>query len=168
MESLEMMPAEATSPRGLVPDAASAAATGMPASKARFLPLEAKNTELGYGVVHLYRDTYETPGLYSSTLKSGVQQQGGEELDEEALMTVAILAVPSYMTPSDFLGFVGEETIEAVSHFRMVRTSEVNRYMVLIKFRTKEWAAKFVKEFNGREFNSMEASVLNTYPRSSS
>ena len=78
----------------------------------------------------------------------------------ESLTTVAVLAVPTYMTPSDFMGFVGEETIDAVSHLRLVRTAKVNRYMVLMKFRTPERARKFVAKFNGTEFNSMEVSVL--------
>ena len=82
------------------------------------------------------------------------------EENEEALKTVAILAVPSYMTVRDLLGFVGEEARENVSHFRMIRTGKANRYMVLIKFRTKESAREFVRLFDGCLFNSMEVSIL--------
>lgn len=159
VESIDMPSKKAQPDGGLVPDAASTAASGVPASKARFVPLETKNTEFGYGVVHLYRDTYETPGLYSSALRSELGQSGdggSETLGDEALTTVAILAVPSYMTALDFLGFVGEETRDAVSHFRMIRTGKANRYMVLMKFREKTRAAMFMKEFNGKVFNSME------------
>ena len=129
------------------------------AHKARFVPLEARNTEFGYGVVHLYRDSTETPGLYDPPPEANKGKGGkvmDEVLDDDALRTAAILAVPSYMTPSDFMGFVGEGTRDAVSHLRMVRTGKANRYMVLMKFRTKEGAKKFVTDFNGKVFNSME------------
>ncbi|KAF8251282.1 zf-UBP-domain-containing protein [Wilcoxina mikolae CBS 423.85] len=150
-----------------VPGSLSAVSTspltaGAAASKARFIPLETRNTEFGYGVIHLYRDSHETPGLYDPPPESK-QPEGkeevisdGEKLDEEVLTTVAILAVPSYMTPSDFMGFVGEGTRDAVSHLRMVRTGKANRYMVLMKFRNKDGARKFVNDFNGKVFNSME------------
>ncbi|KAI5853712.1 BRCA1-associated protein 2-domain-containing protein [Tricharina praecox] len=129
------------------------------AHKARFVPLETRNTEFGYGVVHLYRDTVETPGLYDAPPEANREKVGkvkDEVLDDDALRTAAILAVPSYMTPSDFMGFVGEGTRDAVSHLRMVRTGKANRYMVLMKFRTKEGAKKFITDFNGKVFNSME------------
>ncbi|KAF8425969.1 RING-10 protein [Tirmania nivea] len=150
--------------------------------KARFIALNPKTTELGHGVVHLYRDGEETEGLYptpesvnedtigftktlpsylspSSSLNTQVTRNEAFKsngIDQEALKTVAILAVPSYMTASDFMGFVGEETRENVSHFRMIRTGQANRYMVLIRFREAKKARDFVKSFNGKVFNSME------------
>lgn len=139
----------------------SAALPGGSAAKAHFIPSESKNTEFGYGVVHLYRDVYETPGLYNPK-QDPITGENGEPEDEDALTTIAILAVPSYMTPSDFMGFVGEETRDTVSHFRMIRTGKANRYMVLMKFRQKEDAKTFVTEFNGKIFNSME--VWQTVP----
>ncbi|KAA8906126.1 putative RING and UBP finger domain protein [Sphaerosporella brunnea] len=122
---------------------------GTAAPKARFVPLETANTEFGYGVVHLYRDAHETPGANTPKAEIG-------DLDDDALKTVAILAVPSYMSPSDFMGFVGEGTRDTVSHLRMVRTGKANRYMVLMRFRDKEGARQFVADFNGKVFNSME------------
>ena len=152
--------------------------------KARFVALNPKTTELGYGVVHLYRDGEETEGIYPtpesvngdtiaptktppsypspssshSTQPTGNGASKSSDIDQEALKTVAILAVPSYMTASDFMGFVGEETRENASHFRMIRTGQANRYMVLIRFREAEKARDFVKSFNGKVFNSMEVS----------
>ncbi|KAI9931289.1 hypothetical protein ASPWEDRAFT_22855 [Aspergillus wentii DTO 134E9] len=70
--------------------------------------------------------------------------------------TLCILAVPSYLSPSDFLGFVGEATMDDVSHFRMIKTARANRYMVLIKFRSGRKAKEWQKEWNGKVFNSME------------
>ncbi|CBF85985.1 putative RING and UBP finger domain protein [Aspergillus nidulans FGSC A4] len=70
--------------------------------------------------------------------------------------TLCILAVPSYMSASDLLGFVGEATMDDVSHFRMIRTARANRYMVLMKFRSGKKAREWQKEWNGKVFNSME------------
>lgn len=78
--------------------------------------------------------------------------------DAEDCTTLCIIAVPSYMSPSDFLGFVGEKTIDEVSHFRMIKTARANRYMVLIRFRSGKKAKEWQKEWNGKVFNSMEVS----------
>ncbi|OJD13941.1 hypothetical protein AJ78_05656 [Emergomyces pasteurianus Ep9510] len=74
----------------------------------------------------------------------------------EDCTTLCILAVPSYMSPSDFLGFVGEQTRDEVSHFRMIRTARANRYMVLMKFRSGKRAKEWQRDWNGKVFNSME------------
>ncbi|RPA72378.1 zf-UBP-domain-containing protein [Ascobolus immersus RN42] len=122
---------------------------GVGAPRAKFIPVENNETDIGFGIVHLYRDNEP------SAVLEGMAKETKEE-EEEALKTVAILAVPSYMAPSDLLGFVGERTVEAVSHFRMIRTAKANRYMVLMKFREKDEARWFVDNFNGSVFNSME------------
>ena len=77
-------------------------------------------------------------------------------VSEDDCTTLCILAVPSYLSPPDFLGFVGEKTMEDVSHFRMIRTPRANRYMVLMKFRNGGKAKAWQKEWNGKVFNSME------------
>ncbi|KAL5001981.1 hypothetical protein BDV10DRAFT_191936 [Aspergillus recurvatus] len=77
------------------------------------------------------------------------------QADDECT-TLCILAVPSYMSASDLLGFVGEATMDEVSHFRMIRTARANRYMVLMKFRSGKKAREWQKEWNGKVFNSME------------
>lgn len=69
---------------------------------------------------------------------------------------LCILAVPSYLSPADFLGFVGEDTRNEVSHFRMIKTARANRYMVLMKFRSGKKAREWQREWNGKVFNSME------------
>lgn len=143
--------------------------------RARFVALNSKFTEFGYGVVHLYRDGEQTQKIYPipeeyPAINGDTKSPSNEETtkpmpsgkcentDEEALKTVAILAVPSYMTASDFMGFVGEETRENASHFRMIKTGQANRYMVLIRFRQVDKARDFVRLFNGKVFNSMEVS----------
>ncbi|KAH6680293.1 BRCA1-associated protein 2-domain-containing protein [Halenospora varia] len=159
----------------------SALALGMNAdgrvTKARYEVVEGKNTEVGWGIVHLYRDGEETPGLGMGVGESGAEththnaeerhipstdtgglkskdkQAGG---NEEDCTTLCIPAVPSYLTPSDFLGFVGEKTRAQVSHFRMVMTGRMNRYLVLMKFRDGHEAIKWRQEWDGKVFNSME------------
>jgi BRCA1-associated protein len=155
-------------------------------TKARFDPLDAgvadgaglNNTELGWGIVHLYRDGEETPGLGAT---SGISQSptpvhkdemgpqmaaGKAELQFEKHLDTTILcipAVPSYMTPSDFLGWVGKKTQEEVSHFRMVMTGRMNRYLVLMKFRDAESARKWRQEWDGRVFGGLEVCTYFSY-----
>ncbi|KAF3905378.1 hypothetical protein ABW21_db0203459 [Orbilia brochopaga] len=146
--------------------------------KARYIPIVSSIANIGYGVVHLYRETTETPGLLQSAVNSAEESHGsaaaeraGAEMSpvdatkdtdpsagvEGESTVLAILAVPAYMTPSDFLGFVGEDAREAVSHFRLIRTGDdVRKYMALMKFRQLEDAKAFARDYNGREFNTME------------
>lgn len=138
-------------------------------TKAAFVTTE-ENESGERGIVHLYRDVDETPGLYrrnvnlpiSDLWNGGAQAKqpysskpAGSWKDEDCT-TVAILAVPSYMTPRDFLAFVGEETRNAVKHFRMIRTSRLNRYMVLMKFKDGRYARQWQSDWNTKLFNAME------------
>ena len=132
-----------------------------PATRGRYIPSDPKNTEVGWGVVHLYRDADETPGLYddgSSGSESGGNSSQPGSFDSQTCTTLCILAVPSYMTPADLLGYVGEETREEVSHFKLIRTGQANKYMVLMKFRDAAKAKAWQREWNGKPFNSMEVS----------
>ncbi|KAL3475654.1 putative RING and UBP finger domain protein [Aspergillus californicus] len=153
-------------------------------TKGQYFPLDQKTSESVWGIVHLYRDAQETPYLiadeYPTELKgssaaaarrsyadhelgggssgSRLRQQGlgsGMQPDEDCT-TLCVLAVPSYMSASDFLGFVGEATMDDVSHFRMIRTARANRYMVLMKFRSGKKARDWQREWNGKVYNSME------------
>ncbi|KAL8746152.1 MAG: hypothetical protein Q9190_001787 [Brigantiaea leucoxantha] len=139
--------------------------TGSLTTKGRFHPINEGEENLGWGVVRLYRDAEETPGLYDDVLmnknrKSRWPHQRDEQdepfFQDEDCTILCILAVPSYLTPSDFLGFVGEKTRDEVSHFRMIRTERGNRYMVLLKFRSGKKAREWRKEWNGKTFDSMD------------
>jgi BRCA1-associated protein len=114
-----------------------------------------KCTELGWGIVHLYREGEETPGLNDATAHEDrdITNDGLSGLDTTVL---CIPAVPSYMTASDFLGWVGEKTRDEVAHFRMVMTGRMNRYMMLMKFRDGAVARRWKKEWDGKVFNGME------------
>src|SRR5271163_38863 len=137
-------------------------------TKGKYVPHELQTTDREWGIVHLYRDAEETPGLYGDSplsrapdpwshgiTKDNMAPEHPPPPDEDCTM-LCILAVPSYLAPSDFLGFVGEETRNEVSHFRMVRTSRANRYMVLMKFRHGKKARAWQQRWNGKVFNSME------------
>lgn len=136
------------------------------ATKGRYEPCDPHQQELGWGVVRLYRDSEEIPSLYDEPTtpkhsrpgKSLPRKEATEQLSfrDEDCTTLCILAVPSYLTPSDFLGFVGEKTRDAVSHFRMIRTERGNRYMVLMKFRNGKNARQWRREWNGKAFDGME------------
>ena len=154
-------------------------------TKARFEPLDASEKEdVGWGVIRLYRDSDETPGLYNAPSatpskksrpstthhhhhqplthrnkppsSSTTSSSESHPFTDEECTTLCILAVPIYLTPSDFLGFVGEKTRDAVSHFRFVRTERGNRYSVLMKFRNGKRAREWRREWNGRSFDGME------------
>ena len=130
-------------------------------------PIPGTTKAPAWGIVHLYRDAEETPGLYKPSplhtsdlwsdapTRKSTGKPHPPPKDEECT-SVCILAVPSYMTPADFLAFVGEATRNEVSHFRMVRTERANRYMVLMKFRNGKRARQWQFEWNGRVFNPME------------
>lgn len=133
-------------------------------------PLKAKY--LGNGVIRLYRDpelmeeSLDLPSLPSGksamSLESSYEnledlQQGSEPLQNTPQTTLlSILAIPSYFTATDVLGFIGEETLQRVSHVRIIRLATLNRYLVLLAFRDAKYARRFRRAFNGRHFNSME------------
>ena len=178
LQSVDMVPSASVSPPARSSGARLSSELGQHdqngfATKGRFEPSDIESEELGWGVVRLYRDSEETPGLYDelSSVKNGRYHKGskygqlghskGEDdvtFKDEDCTTLCILAVPSYMTPSDFLGFVSEKTREQVSHFRMVKTERSNRYMVLMKFRSGKRAREWRLEWNGKAFNDMEVS----------
>ncbi|RYP20011.1 hypothetical protein DL767_009546 [Monosporascus sp. MG133] len=130
------------------------------ATKAKYMPLATKNTEIGWGVVHLYREGDDTPELALPPVDGG---EGSGTQDGAAIdyTTLCIPAVPSYLSPSDFLGFIGEKWRDQVSHYRMVMTDRMNRYLVLMKFRDNKRAWLFKREFDGKVFNQIEPETCN-------
>ncbi|KAG5438666.1 hypothetical protein PCK2_000929, partial [Pneumocystis canis] len=102
----------------------------------------------GFGVVQIYRHDEEKMFTLDERWRN-------EKLTSKDRI-VAVLAVPSYMTTYDFLGFVGDKVKKQVSHFRFIRTSAPNRYMVLLKFRRFKDAKIFYTTFNGKAFNETE------------
>jgi hypothetical protein len=153
------LPLPSSSPRSESPIRNRAPPTPTSPTRGRFVKLNtsteaaAASSDFAYGIIHLYRDVTST----ADTEITSVGRRGATPEEENVL---AILAVPSYMTANDFMGFVGEKQRNQVSHFRMIRTEAANRYMVLLKFRTNEAAKNFHKGFNGKSFNSMEVHTI--------
>ncbi|KAK4697520.1 BRCA1-associated protein, partial [Lecanoromycetidae sp. Uapishka_2] len=111
----------------LVPNGLSPGRRGL-ATKGRYEPIGTEEEDIGWGVIRLFRDSEETPGLYREPISPKHTKQGkyatkkeNEPLfRDEDCTTLCILAVPSYLTPSDFLGFVGEETRDETEHCHVV------------------------------------------------
>ena len=130
-------------------------------TKAVYLPSDPKTTDVGWGVVHLYRDSEEgslvdSDGAAGRKSLDRRRSNGNETFDLEDCTTLCVLAVPSWMMPSDLLGFVGDQAREDVSHFRLIRTGRTNKYMVLMKFRSAKKAREWQKAYNGRLFSAAE------------
>ncbi|KAK3316275.1 hypothetical protein B0H66DRAFT_289380 [Apodospora peruviana] len=134
------------------------------ATKARYLPLETKNTEVGWGIVHLYRECDESSALSAappheekggSSAAAAGGSRGGDVGDEDDGTVLCIPSVPAYISPRDFLGWVGEKWRGHVSHYRMVMTNRMNRYMVLMKLRDHKRATEWREEFDGKPFNDV-------------
>lgn len=100
------------------------------------------SVETTEGIIHLYKDSQMT----SLT----------EEVPRSEMM--CILGVPATMTSPDLLQFIGP--VEPwVQHLKVIRDATPNQYMVLIKFRTQDYADDFYKMFNNHPFNSIEPDV---------
>ncbi len=125
------------------------------ATKAQCVSLRTKNTEAGWGIVHFYRDEQETASL--NVRDTEIDDSG--LLATEDCSTVCIPAVPAYMSPGDLWGFVGERWRGDISHCRMVMTSKMNRYLVLLKFRHSKIAKEWKRLYDGKVFNTMEPQV---------
>ncbi|KAF4125546.1 BRCA1-associated protein, partial [Geosmithia morbida] len=133
-------------------------------NRAEYVPLHTKNTELGWGIVHFYREGEEsqwvTRGNNNSNAAAAAAAAGGggggsaDNEGEGDCTTLCIPAVPAWMTPSDFLGFIGERWQDDIGHYRMVMTSKMNKYLALLRFRNSDSAKKWKKEFDGKVFNT--------------
>ena len=73
-------------------------------------------TNLPEGVVHIFRDGSSKPS--SDELAANLESlQLRDDVDG---ITLGVLAVPSWMTPSDFLSFVAP-AVEVIQHIRIIR-----------------------------------------------
>lgn len=135
--------------------------------RGKYVPSDPKAPEAGPGTIHLYRDAIRSPDLGPHGAGSDVaraEEAASEARLEEAYVdkdrtTLCILAVPTFMTPSDLLGWFGEATLGLVSNVRLVKTSRSTRYMVLIKFRNTWSARQKQKEWNGKAFSEKEVRI---------
>ncbi|KAF9165861.1 hypothetical protein DFQ26_009231 [Actinomortierella ambigua] len=103
--------------------------------------------------------TLNTTAALSADMKTNTKTEAGSDdnpgtsvIYPDRDTSVCVLAVPTYMSPGDFLNFVGPVRQDA-SHFRIIR------FMVLIKFRSPDSTAAFYKRYNGRPFSSLEPEI---------
>ncbi|KZT71951.1 zf-UBP-domain-containing protein [Daedalea quercina L-15889] len=124
------------------------------------LPTTSGSTNLPEGIIHIYRDVaspHESDSsaeadINISPVPESVKTDVASECDG---LVLAVLAVPAWMTPSDFLAFVAPAA-DGISLLRMIRDSAPNRSIVLLKFRLASLALEFAEAYNGKSFNSME------------
>ncbi|GJJ11224.1 hypothetical protein Clacol_005456 [Clathrus columnatus] len=129
------------------------------------------STTLPEGVVHMYRHSHNynqniatfTPvdqdtSIIDSFSNKDVKANMVKVDDSNDGSTLAVLAVPSYMTPIDFMTFIAPAS-ESIAHLRMIRDSSPNRSIVLLKFRAREDAILFSQEYNGRPYNVLEVYI---------
>ena len=74
------------------------------------------STNLPEGVVHVYRDSDRRPD--TDKVASSPSER---EVNVDDGVTLGVLAVPAWMTPSDFLAFVAPAA-EGMAHLRLVRS----------------------------------------------
>ncbi|KFH71082.1 hypothetical protein MVEG_03928 [Podila verticillata NRRL 6337] len=132
-----------------------------------------KEDEPAQGILRLYKDTNEITtgdvvevrqdGHETTTSSGELETLSSHERESQIIhpdhgTAVCVLAVPTYMSPGDFLNFVGPVR-QNVSHFRIIRDSVPNRFMVLMKFRTSEATAEFYRRYNGKAFSSLEPEI---------
>ncbi|KAG0205481.1 hypothetical protein BGX28_002964 [Mortierella sp. GBA30] len=158
------------------------AGAGGTATAARF-----QDAEPVQGILRLYKDTNEittgnihiqssndgthedtmiaTAAVTTTAMSSSIvtathdhDRDGAQVIHPDQGTAVCVLAVPSYMSPGDFLNFVGPVRAN-VSHFRIIRDSVPNRFMVLMKFRTSKATSEFYAHYNGKAFSSLEPEI---------
>ncbi|KAI0077709.1 zf-UBP-domain-containing protein [Panus rudis PR-1116 ss-1] len=129
------------------------------------------STDLPEGIVHIYR---EAPNSYAQAASASAKptpsttapipipnkndSSSAEAATKSEGVLMGVLAVPSWMTPSDFLTFVAPAA-DGMAHLRMIRDSAPNRSIVVISFRNEAEAAEFAEAYNGKQFNSMEPEI---------
>ncbi|PVV03962.1 hypothetical protein BB560_001547 [Smittium megazygosporum] len=119
--------------------------------------------DIPIGLLHLYKSNSISEHQQSSTSGAHDSQYGSlkNKSSDSILMPVenekvlAVLAVPGYMTPYDFVSFVGMFR-KKIAQFRVIRNSSVNTYTVLLKFREKSDANDFFNYYNGKSFSPLE------------
>ncbi|KAJ2454080.1 hypothetical protein EV183_001803 [Coemansia sp. RSA 2336] len=119
------------------------------------------------GIVRLYRSRHVYPepqclesshseqmaGSLTATTSNAPVTCAGET--EERPRTLAVLAVPGYMTPADFLTFTASFR-DSIEHVRVIRDGSPNHYMMLLQFRSVATADEFYAYYNGKTFSPLE------------
>ncbi|KAJ2838292.1 hypothetical protein J3B01_001522 [Coemansia erecta] len=105
------------------------------------------------GILRLYRTHGEHADPECLNGQSSERQSSAES--DERPHTLAVLAVPGYMTPTDFLSFTAAFST-SIKHIRVVRDSSPSHYMILLQFRSLQSADEFYAYYNGKTFSPLE------------
>lgn len=120
-------------------------------------PLKARF--LGDGNIRLYREFEEDETsleLLSPISSASPEPSTDSNATEGDDTMVSIIAVPTYFTATDLLGFIGDSYMRYITHLRILKSEKPNRFLVLIKFNDILKTAEFQLKYNGKPFNSME------------
>lgn len=71
--------------------------------------------------MHIFRESASKPSLEDLEIQTKSLTLNGDDAQDGVIM--AVLAVPSWMTPSDFLSFVAP-VADAIVHLRIIRYVE--------------------------------------------
>ncbi|KAJ3366661.1 hypothetical protein GGF32_003305 [Allomyces javanicus] len=121
-----------------------------PTPRGRFEPTHQGTAQIACGILHLYRESPPTSPSPSSP------RPAHPVIHTASTNLLCILAVPMYMTPADFLTWLGPVHAAHISHLRMIRDHLPHRYMVLARFRDAAGARACFTERNGRAFHAFE------------
>ncbi|KAJ1958268.1 hypothetical protein GGI12_004778, partial [Dipsacomyces acuminosporus] len=113
------------------------------------------SAECEVGILRLYRSEqhYQDPQQALIAKKHLASEE--DEQESKRPRVLGVLAVPGYMTPTDFLSFASGFR-DSIEHVRVVRDSSQNHYVILLKFRTVSDADEFYAYYNGKTFSPLE------------
>nr|CAJ86062.1 H0821G03.13 [Oryza sativa] len=132
----------------------------------------ARNPKINYtrGILHLYRSsssssTASYASAVAATPSSSSSGPAAPQLASDCLLPpwrgtrLLVLAVPTHVSPDDFVRFCGPY-IEHASDIHVVRDDGVeDRYSVLVEFEDQKSADGFYLDLNGWRFSSSEVEV---------
>lgn len=111
------------------------------------------SADVNFGVVHLFRELGAQDGEPEST---EMAKQRSYERDGTV---VGCVAVPGTLTTPAFLSFVNP-ALDSVAQIRILRDSNVHRFIVLMRFRSARDADEFQRVFNGKPYRDTKDSEV--------
>ncbi|KAF0890740.1 hypothetical protein E2562_004234 [Oryza meyeriana var. granulata] len=129
----------------------------------------ARNPKINHtrGILHLYRSSSSTASYASAVAATPSSSSGpaASQLASDCLLPpwrgtrLLVLAVPTRVSPDDFVRFCGPY-IEHASDIHVIRDDGVeDRYSVLVEFEDQKSADGFYLDLNGWRFSSSEVEV---------
>ncbi|CEI87965.1 hypothetical protein RMCBS344292_02370 [Rhizopus microsporus] len=115
------------------------------------------DVQLGYGVLHLYRDWHHTD-LPDTRIAQDESLNKEQDQQDDTDRIICILAVPSYMSNEDFMQFLGAAQDDIIQ-YRFIQDFSPNKYTVLLKFRDRRSAFMCYRKYNGRRFSMSEPEI---------